>query len=59
MKNYDKKLIEVVNAFALDYSTDELFEEIFGPEYDIGDIVKDMWYAGIIPDDQMEKFLND
>lgn len=58
MKDYTKLLISVVEDFKDDNGVDELFEVLF-PGASIGEIVNDMYEAGLIPDDVMEAFLND
>lgn len=59
MKNFDKEMMEVVNDFAEDYGTDGVLEELFGEGFDLGEIVVDMFNAGLIPNDKMEKFVNE
>lgn len=58
MKNYEKLLISVVNDYADDNGLDGLLDELF-PGASIGEIVNDMFNAGLIPEDVMERFLND
>lgn len=58
MKDYTKLLISVVEDFKDDNGIEELFEALF-PGASIGEIVNDMYEAGLIPDDVMEAFLND
>lgn len=58
MKEYEKELISVVNDYADDYGWEGLFEELF-PGATAGEIVLDMYNSGLIPEDIMERFLND
>lgn len=58
MKNYEKLLISAVNDYAADYSIEDVLELLF-PGASIGEIVNDAYNAGLIPDEDMEKFLND
>lgn len=58
MKDYEKLLISVVNDFTDDYSIEELLETLF-PGASVGEIVNEMFNSGLIPNDVMEKFLND
>lgn len=59
MKNYDKLMVEVVNDFADDYGTDGVLEELFGEDFNLGEIIVDMFNSGLIPNDKMEKFINE
>lgn len=58
MKSFEQALIQVANDFVDDYGMDGLFEEIF-PGVSAGELLLDMYNAGMIPDDVLEKFLND
>ena len=58
MKNYEKMLISAVNDYADDYSIEDVLELLF-PGASIGEIVNDAYNAGLIPNEDMEKFLND
>lgn len=58
MKNFEKALVEVANDYADDYGMDGLFEEIF-PGVSAGELLLDMYNAGMIPDDVLETFLNE
>jgi hypothetical protein len=58
MKNYEVQLISVINDFADEYSMEELFDELF-PGMSVGELVLEMYNAGIIPDDALETFLED
>lgn len=51
-------LISVINDYADDYSVVEVLDEFF-PGITIGEIIVDMWNAGLIPTDVMDKFLLD
>jgi hypothetical protein len=55
----DNTLINLLNAYADDYSIQELLDELFGEGITIGDVLADHWNAGLIPTDVMEKFLLD
>jgi hypothetical protein len=54
----DANLIGAINDFADEYSDDAVLEEFFG-DMTIGEIIVDMWNAGLIPADKMEAFLLD
>lgn len=58
MKVYDKKLIEAVNDYADEEGIEEVLDRVF-PGATIGEIVVDMYNAGLIPEDVMERFLED
>jgi len=58
MKDYEVVLISVLNDFADDYGTDGLLDEIF-PGMTIGEIIVNMYDAGLIPNDVIETFLED
>jgi len=58
MKNLQNKFIEVVADYINDYGVDGLLAELF-PNRDPSEIFWDMYEAGMIPDDMMERFLND
>lgn len=58
MKDYEKILISVVNDFVDDYSVEELLQILYEGA-SIGEVVNDMFNAGLIPNDVMEEFLND
>jgi hypothetical protein len=55
----DVTLISILNDYADDYGVVGLLEELFGEDINIGEIVADMWNAGLIPTDVMDKFLLD
>lgn len=59
MKNYDFLMQNVVNDFVGDYDLNALFEELFGEDYNIGELVVDMFNSGLIPNDRMEAFVNE
>lgn len=50
--------IGVVNGFLEDYSLSDLFDELF-PGQSHSEIIYEMYEAGLIPEDMLEKFLND
>lgn len=58
MKDYEKLLISVVNDFVDDYSVEELLQILYEGA-SIGEVINDMFNAGLIPNDVMEEFLND
>lgn len=58
MKVYETKLISVLNDFADEYGTDGLLDELV-PGASIGEIIVDMYNAGILPEDVIERFLLD
>ena len=58
MKNMQKLFLQVLSDYIDDYGTDELFEELF-PGRDVAEVFYEMYESGMIPEDLMEKFLND
>lgn len=54
----ESNLISLINAYADDYSIEEVLDEFF-PGMSIGEIMNDCWNGGLIPTDRMDKFLND
>jgi hypothetical protein len=57
MKDYEKLLIQVINEYVDDYGIEALFEELnLGSA---GEVINDMYNSGLIPDDTMEKFINE
>lgn len=58
MKDYEKLLISIANDFTGDHGLEALFEELF-PGMSPGELVRDMYEAGLIPDDVMETFLGE
>lgn len=57
MKDYEKLLISVINDYADDYGAEAVLEILF-PGASIGEIMNDAFNAGLIPDEDMEKFIN-
>ena len=51
-------MISVVNDFVDDYSVEELLQILYEGA-SIGEVINDMFNAGLIPNDVMEEFLND
>lgn len=49
--------IEVVNDFLDDYTLADLFDELF-PAQNKAEVIYEMYENGMIPEDMMEKFLN-
>lgn len=49
--------IEVVNNFLDDYTLADLFDELF-PAQNKAEVIYEMYENGMIPEDMMEKFLN-
>jgi len=58
MKDFEKNFISVINDYADDYGTDGVLEELF-PGMSIGEILLDMYNLGGIPEDVLEKFLEE
>lgn len=58
MKKFESELASIFDAYREDHGTDGLMDELF-PGASIGEIVVDMYNAGLIPDDVLERFLND
>ena len=50
--------IGVVNDSLEDYTLNDLFDELF-PAQGKAEIIYEMYENGMIPEDMMEKFLND
>lgn len=59
MRNFDKEMMEIINGYADDYGVEGVLEELFGEDFDIGEIIVDMFNAGLIPNDRMEGFINE
>ena len=57
MKEFDFILMNVVNDYVDDYGLDGLLEELF-PGQTMGELVSDMYQAGLIPETTLEKFLD-
>lgn len=57
MTNYMKRLMVAMNEYATEYGLEALLEEFF-PEMTPGELLVEMYEAGMIPDDQIEKFLD-
>lgn len=57
MKDYEKVLISVINDYADDYGAEAVLDILF-PSATIGEILNDVFNAGLIPDEDMEKFIN-
>jgi hypothetical protein len=58
MKNLQRMFMAIVSEFVQDYSVEELFEELF-PGRPLEEIVYEMYESGMVPEDRMEKFLQD
>ena len=58
MKKFDKLFIEVADDFAGDYGLEALFEELL-PDLTPGQIALELYNAGVIPTDNVEKFVNE
>jgi len=58
MKKFDKLFIEVADDYAADYDLEALFEELV-PDLSPGQIALALYNAGEIPNDKMEKFINE
>lgn len=56
MKNYMRLLIEAVNERAEEIGLEELLEELF-PGMSVGEVVGEMYEAGLIPEDVIENYL--
>lgn len=50
--------IGVMNDYLEDYTLNDLFDELF-PAQGKAEIIYEMYENGMIPEDMMEKFLND
>lgn len=57
-KPFEIRLITVLNDYADDYGEIGLLEEIF-PGLSIGELILDMYSAGLIPEDVLERFLTE
>lgn len=58
MKDYEKLLISVVNDYAAEHGLEAVFEVLF-PGMSAGELVRDMFDAGLIPDEDLERFLGE
>lgn len=58
MTEFDTKLIDVVNEYWNDYGADAVLEDLLS-DMTIGDVILEMYNAGFIPNDVLERFLND
>lgn len=56
MRSFDTQLIGVLNAYADDYGVEGLLDELV-PGLSIGEVLTELYNAGGIPDDVIEKFL--
>ncbi len=56
MKHFLKLFIEAANDYASEHGVEELLQEIF-PEASIGEVLADMYEAGLIPNDTLERFI--
>jgi hypothetical protein len=57
VKDYEKLLIGVINDYADEYGIEAVLEILF-PGASIGEVMNDAFNAGLIPDEDMEKFIN-
>jgi hypothetical protein len=58
MKDFEKLLLSVVNDYEEEYGAEGLLEELF-PGTTLGEIVVEMYLAGMIPEDVIERFINE
>lgn len=58
MTDFEDKLIEAINDYNGDYDEQAVLD-IFFPDLTIGEIIIECYNAGLIPNDILEKFLND
>lgn len=58
MKNFERLFINVINDYADDYSVEDVLDELF-PGATVGEILLDMYNLGGIPEDRLEKFLEE
>ncbi len=56
MKNVDRLFISVMNDYAEEHGVDGLLEELF-PSMTVGEFLLDCYNAGLLPDDIVERFL--
>jgi hypothetical protein len=57
MKEFDFTLMNIVNDYIDDYGVEGLLDELF-PGQTMGELVVDMYQAGLIPETMLESFLN-
>lgn len=58
MKDYERLLITTTNEYVDDYGVEGLLDELF-PGMSAGELVLQMYDAGILPEDVLEKFLSE
>jgi hypothetical protein len=58
LKKFDKLFIEVTDDYVVDYGMEALFEELL-PDLTPGQIALELYNAGVIPTDKVEKFINE
>lgn len=58
VKPFEIKLMSVLNDYADEYGAEGLLDEIF-PGLTIGELINDMYAAGLIPEDVLERFLTE
>ena len=58
MKDFEKNFISVINDYEDDYGAAGVLDELF-PGMSLGEILLDMYNLGGIPEDVLEKFLEE
>ncbi len=56
MTNFMKRLIEAMNDYADEEGVEALLEELF-PDMTIGELIGEMYEAGMLPDDVIERIV--
>lgn len=56
MKKFTSRLIREMNEYAAEYGVEALLEELF-PEMTVGELISEMYEAGLIPTEDLEKFV--
>lgn len=58
MKELSRKIITTINLAADEYGVSEVLEQLF-PGMSLGELINDMYEAGLLPDEDLEAFLED
>lgn len=56
MKHFMRLLVEAMNDYTEEHGVEALFQEIF-PDMTMGELIGEMYEAGMIPEDVIERFL--
>lgn len=58
MKELSRKIITTINLAADEHGVSEVLEQLF-PRMSLGELINDMYEAGLLPDEDLEAFLED